>query len=394
MFSKNPTPAQEQKEQITAHLRSADEHFRNSRFDEALVQVDLALLLDAKNVLARSFKERIKMMQKRSGGASAHDKNAGMSDEEKQAVIARLLATAEEMIRATDYKSALNNIAEVYKIDAQNAFARAYSDRIDELQQEQKKEAEKFFGTPPPAGAKAAAVKAGPPPIRGAFFMYRELMKEVWFDGKVTPEEEQELKRVRDVFGITNKEHFEIEQEVKHQSYLEALRLAWRDGVLTANERQVLELMRQRYGISSDEHTALEGKVQEAKKGMPTKATILLVDSEKEHRASVWGFLKQRHYDIIVAGSVEEAFQKIVGHFPHLVLTDIILAPNQMDGFALFEKLREHQTLKHVPFFFMSRIHDENVIRAAMRLGLDLFFIKPVNHELLLAAIEGRLKKN
>lgn len=387
MFSHKPAAEQQQKDLITKYLRTADEFFRFSRFDEALVQVDLALSVDPKNVLARSFKERIKMMQKRVQGSEGNTENSGMTEEQKQATIARLLASAEELIRAADYKMALNKISEVYKIDSQNSYARAYSDRIEELQNQQKTEATKFFSNAPAPAAAAAK------PAPGAFFMYRELMKEVWFDGKVTPEEEQELKRVRDIFGISNKEHFEIETEVKRNAYLEALRLAWRDGVLTTTERQVLEMMRQRYGITTDEHSLLEGKVQEAKKGIPTKATILLVDADKDHRVTLYGFLKKRHYDVISVGSVEEAFQKIVSQFPHLVLTEMVFSPSQMDGFALFEKLQQHQTLKNIPFFFMSRMRDEKVIRAGLRLGLDLFFSKPVDQELLMAAIEGRLHK-
>jgi CheY-like chemotaxis protein len=394
MFSNKPTDEQQQKEQISKHLRSADEFFRYGRYDESMVQIDLALRLDPKNVLARSFKERVKMMQKRVHGDS-HERASGMSEQEKQTAIANLLSAAEERINAKDYKTALNKISEVYKIDAQNPYARAYSDRIEELQQQQKAEAEKFFRSSqnPVQDPSQTSVKPGPAvkPIHGAFFMYRELMKEVWFDGKMTNEEEQELKNVRNMFSISNKEHFDIEIEVKHNAYLDALRMAWRDGVLTTNERQVLEMMRQRYGITTDEHAALENKVQEAKKGTPTKATILLVDVDKDHRTSLMGFLSQRNFEVISVGSVEEAFEKIVSHFPHLVLTEIIFAPNQMDGFALYEKLRKHPTLKSIPFFFMSRIRDEKVVRAAMRLGLDLFFSKPVDQELLIAAIEGRL---
>ncbi|MEI7907475.1 MAG: response regulator, partial [Bacteroidota bacterium] len=389
MFSNKPAGEQQQKEQITKHLRTADEYFRFGRYEEATVQLDLALRLDPKNVLARSFKERVKMMQKRVHG-DLNEKSTGMNEQEKNTLIASLLSAAEERINAKDYKSALNKISEVYKIDAQNPYARAYSDRIEELQQQQKIEAEKFFRSTQNPVQSPSQASAKPEPavkmVHGAFFMYRELMKEVWFDGKVTNDEEQELKNVRNIFGITNKEHFDIELEVKHNAYLEALRMAWRDGVLTTNERQVLELMRQRYGITSDEHAALENKVQDAKKGTPTKATILLVDVDREHRNAVTGFLGERNYEVISVGSIEEAFEKIVNHFPHLVLTEIIFAPNQMDGFALFDKLRKHPTLKHIPFFFMSRIRDEKVIRAAMRLGLDLFFPKPVDQELLLAA--------
>jgi CheY-like chemotaxis protein len=335
------------------------------------------------------------MMQKRAESSAGLDVKTALNEDERQAITAKMLAEAEELIKEKNYKLALNKVAEVYKIDPKNFFARAYSDRIEELQSQQKKEAEQFFANPAPAAPAQATASAPPQPkSTGNIAMYKELMKEVWFDGKVTPEEEQELKRVRDIFSIPNKDHFEIEREVKLNAYVEALTLAWRDGVLTANERETLELMRKRYDINSDEHHSLESKIQEVKKGSPTKATILVVDPDKDHLTAVAQYLKDKNYDVIAAMKVEDAFAKIVKQFPQLVLTDIIFTPTHLDGFSLFEKLQQHQVLKHVPFFFMSRIKDEKVIRAALRLGLDLHFTKPVDHELLLAAIEGRLRKH
>ena len=224
--------------------------------------------------------------------------------------------------------------------------------------------------------------------------MYRELMKEVWADGKVTEDEAKELKIVRDLFGISEKEHFAIQRDVKTGAYLDALRLAWRDGVLTMNEQATLELMRQRYGITTEEHKTCLARIEEAKMGMPLRETILIVDTDAAHRMSLMGFLKKMNYDVIVASSVEEAFRLITDKFPHIVLAELMYSPQQQDGFSLFEKLQEHETLRHVPFFFMSRLKDGKVIRAALRLGLDLYFPKPVDQELLLAAIEGRLKKH
>lgn len=390
MFGNKPTAEQQQaqshKEQLSKHLRAADEHFRYHRFDEALAEIDRALALDPKSVLARSFKERIKMVQKRAQTESSREKTTALSDEEKRDAVSKLLSAAEQLINAREYKHALNKVAEVYKIDPQNAFARAYSDRIDTLQQEQSVNASKFFDA-------SERLSPDAPKVHGAFFMYRELMKEVWFDGKVTEEEARELKLVRDLFAITDKEHFSIQREVKLDAYLEALRLAWRDGVLTVNERQTLDLMRQRYGITTEEHKECENKIQEAKQGTPTKATILVVDTDNAHRLSVTSFLKKLNYEVVAAASIEEAFKLIANHFPHLVLAEIVFSPNQQDGFSLFEKLQEHETLRHVPFFFMSRLKDGKVVRAALRMGLDLYFPKPVDHELLLAAIEGRLKK-
>lgn len=394
MFGNKPTAEQQalsHKEQLSKHLRAADEHFRFNRFDEALTEVDHALALDPKSFLARSFKERIKMMQKRTQPDPSQAKKVEMTDEERNAIISRLLTSAEGFMRANDYKMALSKVAEVYKIDPQNAFARAYSDRIETLQQEQQAQAGKFFGT---TSEPRQSQPMTAPQVHGAFFMYRELMKEVWADGKVTEDEAKELKIVRDLFGITEKEHFAIQRDVKTGAYIDALRLAWRDGVLTMNEQATLELMRQRYGITTEEHKTCLASIEEAKMGMSVKETILIVDTDAAHRISLMGFLKKMNYDVIVASSVEEAFRLIADKFPHIVLAELMYSPQQQDGFSLFEKLQEHETLRHVPFFFMSRLKDGKVIRAALRLGLDLYFPKPVDQELLLAAIEGRLKKH
>ena len=150
--------------------------------------------------------------------------------------------------------------------------------------------------------------------------------------------------------------------------------------------------MRQKYGITSDEHIAAEAQVQDAKKGTPSRATILLVDADQDHRTNLQGFLKLRNYDVLAAGTVEQAFKMLIDQFPHAVLTEILFTSSRQDGFALFEKMRQHPTLQKIPFFFMSKLRDENVIRAALRLGLDFYFPKPVDQELLLAAIEGKLR--
>jgi CheY-like chemotaxis protein len=386
--------AQEKKETISKYLRQADEFVRYGRFDEALTQIDFVMMIDAKNFLARSFKERIIFMQKQNAqDTGEQEKPKGMTEDQRHAIIAQLLVSADEMIRNKDYKRALNKISEVYKIEPQNFYAKAYSDRIEQLQQQQQSQAATFFNQQPSAPpGQPAAFQQTAQKIHGAFFMYRELMKEVWFDGKLSIEEEHQLKKVRDLFNITNKEHFEIEREVKVEAYLEGLRIAWKDGVLSQTEKQVLEVMRKRYDITPEEHHAAELKIQEAKKGSLTKATILIVDSEKEHRAGLAGFFSHKNYEVIGVGSIEDSFKLLVNKFPHIVLTEILFTAAQEDGFSLFKKLKAHPTLQNVPFFFMSRLHDEFIVRAGYRLGLDLFFPKPVDKELLLAAIEGRLR--
>lgn len=132
------------------------------------------------------------------------------------------------------------------RINPGNHFAKAYSDRIEQLIMEQEQTGRAIFQQAIDKKPEKPSENTTVDMERGSIMMYEEMMREVWFDGKVTPEEEEELHAVRETFNITMDEHVIIERKVKLRSYLDALKLAWKDGVVTEMERQVLEMMRRR----------------------------------------------------------------------------------------------------------------------------------------------------
>jgi len=226
---------------------------------------------------------------------------------------------------------------------------------------------------------------------RGSLMMYEEMMKEYWFDGKITPEEEHELNNVREVFAITKEEHSAIEIKVKLESYIDALRLAWKDGVITEMERQVLDMMRKRYGITADEHLKLEDSIREAKRGTKPKARILIVTPDKELLANMTRTLQQRQYEVVYATRAEDALHSIVKSIPELIISEVLFGAGAMDGFEFFENVQKTASLQNVPFFFLAQAKDQNIIRAALRMGFDLYLTKPVDVDLLVAAVDGKL---
>ena len=62
-------------------------------------------------------------------------------------------------------------------------------------------------------------------------------------------------------------------------------------------------------------------------------------------------------------------------------------------GFEFYNQVRNNRRFDGVPFLLMSGINDEYVVRAGMRLGVDGYLLKPFDNELLLATIEGKLKR-
>jgi DNA-binding ferritin-like protein (Dps family) len=112
------------------------------------------------------------------------------------------------------------------------------------------------------------------PGERASVAMYRELLKEMWFDGKVTEAEVRELKKVRDLFKITDAEHKELEKQIKIDAYVEALRIAWIDRAISQNENDVLQLMREKFSITMEEHVSAEAKILLGKNTPDAKSTI------------------------------------------------------------------------------------------------------------------------
>jgi CheY-like chemotaxis protein len=399
MFSKKVPPVDSVKEHVARYLRAADLLSKEGKYEDALMQIERALKLDPKNYYARSFFERIRThIHKEEKASSDKAEVKAVSDDQKIEQISLLLRAADQFIGLKNYKLALQQVAKVYAIDSQNYYAQTYSDRIDQLMtQEQGASGRRISpepASPLPAPAAAPALPVEPLKIgeRASLTLYRQLLKEMWFDGKITDTEGQELKKVRGMFKISDEEHLEIEKQIQIDAYVEALRIAWRDGVITQNESDVLQMMRQKFNISMEQHMSAEAKILWAKNTPGAKPSILLADDEETLLLSLAVKLRKHGYEVITAESVEQALEKLQQTIPSIIVSDLLFGEGIMSGIEFYQRVRDDARLKNVPFLLMSGISDEFVVRAGMRMGVDTFIQKPFDLELLLATIEGKLK--
>jgi CheY-like chemotaxis protein len=221
--------------------------------------------------------------------------------------------------------------------------------------------------------------------------MYRELLKDVWLDGKVTDQEAQELSTMRDVFGITQEEHLKLEREIKIEAYLEALRIAWRDHSLSGLEQKALQMMLEKYDISQEEQVEAESRYTEIKRSSKSRGDVLIVDTNRETLVSLGKALTHRGFAVLMAQKPEDALKILSTHTPNFILSDVLFSKDQMDGVELLRKLNDLSILKKTKFFFISSVTDKKVIQACYRLGADQVLAKPVDLDTLLSMIEGRL---
>jgi CheY-like chemotaxis protein len=115
--------------------------------------------------------------------------------------------------------------------------------------------------------------------------------------------------------------------------------------------------------------------------------TILLVDDEPMWLDAMRLILKDEGYRAITVTSGEEALLKLEKRTPDLIMTDVRMPV--MNGFDLYQRIRENPKLAGVPVVFMSSIDDYYAKRTAKELGADGYLTKPSFTEDLKKSVES-----
>jgi CheY-like chemotaxis protein len=393
MATKKDTQGESVKELVARHLRAADILVKEGNLAEAIRQIEVAIGLDPKNYYARSFLDRARAQLGRMPKATAAPESQKSSAENQ---ISLLLRAADQFMIAKNYKLARQQVEKVFTIDPQNYYAKTYAERINTLAPPEAKVPSKPpQGEQPPASLRPEAPPSSEaqwaPGERASIAMYRELLREMWFDGRISEEERRELRKVRELFKISDDEHKELEKQMQIDVYVEGLRIAWKDGAITQNENDVLEMMRKKFSISMEEHLSAEAKILWAKNA-PRAKTILIADDEPTLLMTLAVKLRGHGYEVMTANSVEKSLELLRQTIPAIIVSDLFFGEAKLTGIEFYQRVRDDPQLKDVPFLLMSGISDEFVVRAGMRMGVDSFLQKPFDLELLLATIEGKLK--
>jgi two-component system nitrogen regulation response regulator NtrX len=115
---------------------------------------------------------------------------------------------------------------------------------------------------------------------------------------------------------------------------------------------------------------------------------ILVVDDEESILRCLEGVLRDEGYEVVVAGSGEEALEKVEVEHPDAVLLDVWLPG--IDGMETLECLRAR--LPGLPVVMMSGHGTIETAVQATRLGAYDFIEKPLNLDKVLLALDNALK--
>ena len=119
-------------------------------------------------------------------------------------------------------------------------------------------------------------------------------------------------------------------------------------------------------------------------------ATVLIVDDSAEN-LHILSTLLQPQYRVLAANSGERGLRVAAGTpKPDLVLLDVVM--DGMDGYAVFEKLRENPETRDIPVIFLTAQDGAGDEEHGLMLGAADYITKPIIRAVVLARVRAQLE--
>lgn len=120
-------------------------------------------------------------------------------------------------------------------------------------------------------------------------------------------------------------------------------------------------------------------------------ASILVVDDQPAILENVKLALEAAGHCVLTASDGVEALSVLRARPVNLILADIAMP--RMNGYQLYERVRENPQWMTIPFVFLTARAMDSDIRYGKELGVDDYLTKPIQPEDLLAAVQGKLRR-
>ena len=120
-------------------------------------------------------------------------------------------------------------------------------------------------------------------------------------------------------------------------------------------------------------------------------ASILIIDDHPELLENIGLALQSAGYTVLTANDGHLAMTILETQPVNLILADIAMPG--MNGYQLYERVRENPKWIRIPFLFLTGRAMDSDIRFGKELGVDDYLTKPVEVDDLLAAVQGKLRR-
>jgi two-component system sensor histidine kinase/response regulator len=117
----------------------------------------------------------------------------------------------------------------------------------------------------------------------------------------------------------------------------------------------------------------------------PSSGRILVVDDQPANLRAVSALLSRYGYEVLTAGTGEQALALALTHIPDLLLLDMMMPG--MDGFELLAEIKLQPQLHRVPVMFLTAAQDRELLLRAFDAGAVDYVTKPFMPEELRARV-------
>ncbi|MBA4311215.1 MAG: hypothetical protein C0417_01155 [Chlorobiaceae bacterium] len=122
------------------------------------------------------------------------------------------------------------------------------------------------------------------------------------------------------------------------------------------------------------------------------RGTILVVDEDEQTLLHITSALRSNHFAVIGANNIEEALSCLKIATPNVIISESHFRSGEA-GFELYDFIRGNSFLRTIPFVFITGSLDRITLLIGKRLGVDEFVPKPIDYELLVAIISGKIHR-
>ncbi len=232
-----------------------------------------------------------------------------------------------------------------------------------------------------------------PDSLEDKLALYKKRLTEFWVNGQPTVEQIHKLMSLKELLDLSFDDHSHLEMDVRIGLYISKIEESIKNKTLDPTKMDHLNELKKQFQINAVESSKLEPFILSLFMKLSTKGVILVVDDDELLLKSLEDELARFNYKVITATSVNEALEILENNVVDLIISDIKFPDTQMDGFSFFSLLQKHKHLGNLPFILMSVLGDGGIIRSGVQLGVDDYLTKPIDMDLLLAVVEGKLKR-
>ena len=118
---------------------------------------------------------------------------------------------------------------------------------------------------------------------------------------------------------------------------------------------------------------------------------LLLIEDNAEIRENTAEILELAGYKVQTAENGKVGVEMALENKPDLIICDIMMPV--LDGYGVLHLINKNETLKGIPFIFLTAKSERSDFRKGMEMGADDYITKPFTDVELLTAVESRLKK-